>query len=109
MKFRHLLERLNYGPRAPEWPAVRKAHLILEPTCQICGGSKKLEVHHIIPYHVAPHLELKAANLITLCESKAWGVCCHLWYGHWGNYMRRYNNEVRLDAVSVQRRLQGWA
>lgn len=78
--------------RSREWAKVRKAHLELYPACACCGGTKKVEVHHIIPFHVAPELELNVTNLISLCEKKQ----CHLAMGHLYNY-KSYNKEVLQD------------
>jgi len=84
--------------RSDKWPRIRKAHLAKSPTCAVCGGSKKLEVHHIRPFHLHPDLELEDSNLITLCENKADGVNCHLLFGHLGNF-KSFNTNVRRDAA----------
>lgn len=81
--------------RAKEWRFVRSNHLAFNPVCEACGGKEKLEVHHIIPFHVAPELELVPSNLITLCESKKKGVNCHLFVGHGGDY-RSYREDVHV-------------
>jgi 5-methylcytosine-specific restriction endonuclease McrA len=78
--------------RSKEWAKVRKAHLQLYPACACCGGTKKCEVHHIIPFHVCQELELMAHNLLTLCEAKK----CHLAMGHLYSY-KSYNKEVLQD------------
>jgi hypothetical protein len=79
--------------RSKEWRFVRSNHLAFNPRCEACGGKEKLEVHHIIPFHVTPELELVPSNLITLCESKKNGVNCHLFVGHGGDY-RNYREDV---------------
>ena len=83
--------------RSPEWPKVRAAHLKLHPTCAVCGGTVKLEVHHMQPFHLHPERELDPTNLITLCESGHEGVNCHLHYGHLGDF-HSYNVNVVEDA-----------
>jgi hypothetical protein len=85
------------GRRSSKWPALRLQHLKSSGECQVCGGKDKLEVHHIIPVHVDPSLELQPYNLITLCESGLRGVNCHLFFGHLGNY-KKWNIEVRSMA-----------
>lgn len=85
--------------RSGGWPTVRKRHLAKHPACEVCGGKKKLEVHHIRPFHVHPELELDPKNLITLCETGKHGVSCHLWFGHLGNFTTRYNLDVYQDAA----------
>lgn len=84
--------------RSDHWPAVRKQHLIAHPTCEACGGAENLEVHHILPFHLHPDLELDPNNLITLCESKKSGVNCHLWFGHLGNF-KSFNVDVLKNAA----------
>lgn len=83
--------------RSPQWQTIRKKHLKNQPTCAACGGDKTLEVHHIKPFNEHPELELDLNNLITLCESKNNGVCCHLLFGHLGNY-KSINPNVIEDA-----------
>ena len=85
------------GSRSPRWSTVRKKHLEANPVCAACGSTEKLEVHHIMPFHLDPELELEPTNLITLCESKKNGVTCHLLFGHLGNY-KSFNKNAKEDA-----------
>lgn len=90
--------------RSGHWPTVRKEHLERSPTCEVCGGNKNLEVHHIRPFHLHPDLELDPDNLITLCESNNNGVNCHLLFGHLGNF-KSFNVNVRKDSMSWLRKI----
>jgi hypothetical protein len=88
---RRILDRIKGkapagAKRSSAWPAVRKAHLLKHDRCLACGGTSKLEVHHLIPFHIDPSRELDPTNLITLCESGKGGIICHLAIGHLGNY-----------------------
>jgi hypothetical protein len=83
--------------RSTHWPKVREDHLKIQPCCQLCGGTKNLNVHHIHPFHIKPELELDPTNLITLCESSEHGVNCHLWFGHLGNF-KNVNEDVVNDT-----------
>jgi hypothetical protein len=83
--------------RSSKWATVRRAHLVLNPTCAVCGGKDAIEVHHIRPFHLHPDLELDPANLVTLCEAKKDGVNCHLFAGHLGNF-KSFNVDVLTDA-----------
>lgn len=85
--------------RSPLWAKCRKKHLKTNKTCAVCGGQDILRVHHIIPFHIAPDLELEPSNLITLCERKKYGVSCHLWFGHLGNW-KNYNENVVNDSFN---------
>lgn len=110
-KARHRRERglrrkkLDYGAhvarkhgreRSPEWGRVAREHLLREPECVACGyRGRKLQVHHIKPFHLHPQLELDPDNLITLCEAR--GREHHLLLGHldaWDSY----NEHIRADA-----------
>ena len=84
--------------RSPKWIKVRSRHLQKHPQCEVCGGTKKLNVHHIKPYNHYPQLELEPENLVTLCEAKLKGVNCHLWFGHLGNY-KKINCNVLDDCT----------
>jgi len=90
--------------RSANWRALRNLHIIMNPACAVCGSTKNLEAHHIIPYNVSPELELELDNLITLCESKRYGVNCHLFFGHLGNY-RNYNQTVKEDTAVWGKRI----
>jgi 5-methylcytosine-specific restriction endonuclease McrA len=86
--------------RSTQWAKVRAAYLRAYPRCAACDRSELVEVHHIVPFHIAPELELQQSNLIALCENKKNGINCHLYLGHLGNY-KSYNTTVRLDAEAT--------
>lgn len=92
--------------RSSGWRRLRRQHLKLHPTCAVCGSKRKVEVHHKVPFHVAPDFELDPGNLISLCERKKYGLNCHLLIGHLGNY-RRANPSVDADVVWWSVRLFG--
>lgn len=109
MSLLHIKERLqgkipSGSKRSSKWPKVRAQHLKEFPKCAVCGGNKKLEVHHVEPFHINADLELDPTNLMTLCESKKGGLTCHLAIGHLGNY-RRVNKKVREDVLYWSDRL----
>jgi 5-methylcytosine-specific restriction enzyme A len=87
--------------RSTHWRSVRAAHLKLQPTCQVCGTSDKLNVHHVLPFHLHPDLELEQDNLITLCEGADGG--CHLRFGHLWSW-HSFNKSVRSDAIAWSRK-----
>jgi hypothetical protein len=84
--------------RSSRWPAVRRAHLATSGTCAGCGRADEVEVHHKVPVHVDPALELEPTNLITLCEGPT--MNCHLWIGHLGHW-RSWNKTVARDALRI--------
>lgn len=93
--------------RSGSWPRVRREHLRREPVCAACGRSKDLEVHHVVPYHERPELELDDGtngldgNLVTLCADP-----CHFVFGHLLDW-RRSNPSVRADAERYLARMRG--
>jgi 5-methylcytosine-specific restriction enzyme A len=85
--------------RSSKWPALRKAFLSANPTCAACGHTSDLEVHHILPYHENPELELDPNNLITLCDRPG-PDNHHLTVGHLGDFKSK-NPNVREDAAKL--------
>lgn len=105
---RRLLQALGWartplGKRSSQWPKVRLAHLKKEPVCQACGSKLKLEVHHILPFHLFPAKELDPANLITLCEGDV--VNCHILFGHL-RLWESHNPAVREDTAVWLKKIQ---
>ena len=84
------------GLRSPQWSTVRKHHLEKEYKCQWCGAKKLLSVHHIVPFHVQPDLELEDDNLITLCEGLFRN--CHFRRGHVSNW-KKSDPEIRVECM----------
>lgn len=84
--------------RSSQWPAARRAWLKKHPRCYVCEGTKKVEVHHIHPFHLKPELELSPENFITLCEKNGASGSCHLLFGHLGNF-KSVNEQVKADAA----------
>ena len=80
--------------RNPKWPSVRDRYIKLHPTCAACGTKIDLECHHIVPFHIAPELELSTKNLITLCRTH------HFKLGHLSNWLKD-NPNVRVDAEKM--------
>ena len=110
-KARPMRKPLDYGAhiarshgreRSPEWHRVAKEHRLREPACMACGyKGKKLQVHHIKPFHLHPHLELDPNNLITLCEVR--GQDHHLLLGHLGAW-ESYNEHIHDDVKRFYRK-----
>lgn len=88
--------------RSPKWDGVRRKHLLAQPSCQACGNTKNLSVHHIEPFHLRPDRELDFSNLLTLCED---GPNCHLTFGHLRDW-KQYNPQVVSDAALYLSRLR---
>lgn len=94
----------SYGvPRSIYWVKTRAEHLKKHPTCAACGRDKDLEVHHLQPYWLAPHLECESENLLTLCSSP--GRNDHFVIGHALDW-RAYNPHAVKDAALLLSRIQ---
>lgn len=85
-------QKIRYAYRSPKWKKVREEHLKKQPHCMACGSYKKPEVHHIVPVHIEPSLELDPNNLITLCDKY-----CHFIFGHLMNW-KSFNEEIIKDS-----------
>ena len=102
----HILDKIlgkTPGPkRSPLWRECRNRYIRRFPFFASCGGTKKLEVHHIEPFHtdLGKNLELNHGNLITLCRRKKYGISCHQLLGHRGDY-RDINPGVRGMAKNM--------
>lgn len=83
-------------PRSPGWRILRKKHLDSHPNCIVCGSSKNVVPHHVVPFHLDPSRELDPSNLVTLCESPSFN--CHLFFGHLKRW-DRHNPTVVEDAA----------
>ena len=95
-----ILGKTDGRKRSPKWREVRGEFLKENPSCAACGGTKKLEVHHVVPFHIDPSRELDTTNLMTLCRRKKYGIHCHLNLGHKGNY-RDFNDDVVEMAAAM--------
>lgn len=92
--------------RSSAWPALRERHLLSHASCAACGGTDALSVHHLLPFHLFPELELDESNLLTLCESGPAGMNCHLLCGHGGRW-KDYVAKAARDARRVQAMILG--
>ena len=86
--------------RSSGWSKVRKEHLKLHHCCAACGKKDKLEVHHKLPVHKYPELELNPANLVTLCADP-----CHIMFGHL-KYWKSWNVDVQKDCDAYYKKLK---
>src|ERR1035437_3913742 len=86
----HLRDVGISAKRSGKWPTVEKHFKESNSTCAACGSKNRLNIHHILPFHVHPELELDPNNLITLCmDTKE----CHLKIGHCGSF-KTYNPNI---------------
>lgn len=86
--------------RSSKWPAFRQQILDTFKKCAVCGRNKELEVHHIIPFHQRPDLELDSNNCIVLCADP-----CHFVFGHLYNWTR-CNKDVVKDSIEWKKKIE---
>ena len=90
-------ENSKRNTRSAGWRAVEKAYIAKHSTCEACGSTTRLQVHHVHPFHLHPELELNPNNLICLCMDSS---DCHLKIGH-GDDWKAFNPNVRQDSAVV--------
>jgi 5-methylcytosine-specific restriction endonuclease McrA len=92
-----LFRRPDYGaiaagvPRSSKWPAARDKWLREHPACVVCGRPAEA-VHHSIPFHVRPDLELDESNFESVCDAD------HFRVGHLGDW-QWWNAKFREAAM----------
>ena len=89
--------------RSSQWNKVRNDFLKKNPQCAVCGKKTNLVIHHKLPFHLYPNLELAENNLVTLCESA--GLHCHITFGHLGSF-QSYNKSVEIDTETWKIKLK---
>ena len=98
--------KVMYGAeRSSQWPKIRAAYLKGNPVCEACGCATDINVHHVIPFHESPELELDPCNLITLCR-KHHGDLGHVCEDGRMNW-KCSNPNIRNDAVRFLFKSQG--
>ncbi len=89
------------APRSSKWKTVRDAFVEKHPACEACGATEGINVHHVLPFHDRPDLELDSGNLISLCREHHW-IIGHDPDGPWGPQRPNWslsNPNVREDAA----------
>ena len=66
-QFKSLDRGHNHKIYGRNWRRIRKEVLKRDGKCMHCGTTKKLEVHHIIPFRISKSNSMN--NLIVLCKS----------------------------------------
>lgn len=97
--FNFFNKEIRYAVRTSGWSKLRKEHIKKQPSCMACGTKKELEVHHIVPVHLAPEFELNPNNLITLCYK------CHFLIGHLKDY-KSWNENVVQDSEILLKKIK---
>ena len=91
-------DRLGGAERSPQWPRVRREWLEKHPNCAVCE-KKPCEVHHQLPFHLDPSLELAESNFISLCRDH------HFLFGHLLNWSS-FDAEVEVNSRVMHDRIK---
>lgn len=98
VEFGDVMGEQAYGAsRDPAWDALSNEVIADHPWCAACGGTKFLQVHHIIPFHKDPSRELDRKNLIVLCMAPT--LKCHWIQGHCGRSWSCWNEDVEQTSA----------
>jgi len=77
--------------RSRTWRKTKREFAKIHPKICPFGCTKKIELHHKVPFHVAPHLEEVFSNLMWLCRKH------HFEWGHLNNF-HSHNMDVVADT-----------
>ena len=88
--------------RSSKWEHLEREIVAERKTCAACGGSLRLQVHHVAPFHLRRDLELVPSNLIVLCMG---APECHLRLGHPDGWKSWNPRVVEHAAESLARPL----
>jgi len=87
--------------RNPSWEHDSRLWLKDHNECAATGWTYKLQIHHVLPFHLFPQLEMDESNWIVLTENPLFEA--HFEIGHNKNW-REYNIHVRIDAMMELKR-----
>jgi len=89
-------DKLFGAQRNPKWRNLRNQFIKVHPKCEVCGKKGKI-VHHILPVHKFPALELEEENLISVCRE------CHFSFCHFFSWWS-YNKDIKNDIERIKQR-----
>lgn len=87
-------------PRSPQWPKKEKEYKAAHPQCTCCGSKANLQVHHKVPYHVKPELELEDSNLMAACRYCHFVVCHE---NNWSNVVTDVDKQAKFHRDRVEK------
>ena len=61
------------------------AKWLVGKSCAVCGGTKKVQAHHLFPRHIWPQLMYDERYWYPLCRANP-TMDCHCIVGHGGNF-----------------------
>lgn len=94
-------------PRHKDWYKKSRIFITKQPWCSACGVKelKNLVVHHKIPVHIAPELEMVETNWKVICETPS--MNCHLYIAHlkiWTSYNKDIDEDCERMLLKIRNR-----
>lgn len=88
------------------WGPASHLYVLRYPSCYVCGrlvwkGLKAVcpySIHHALPFHLYPELEMDEANWVTVCEYRSFN--CHFVAGHLLDW-RSWNADIRKQGPVI--------
>ena len=85
---------------------AKRAYKKTHPFCAVCGTTKDIEIHHIVPVHVDSSKACDPENFISLCDWRNHG--CHYIWGHFRNFRSKWNPDIVEFAEGVETLRKLW-
>ena len=93
MKWLSFFQDRTFGAkRSSDWSRFRNENI--KDRCEICGSKFFLELHHVLPFHIRPDLELDKNNVITACRRH------HLEFCHFFNF-KKFNIDIKNHIEKI--------
>ena len=91
--------------RSSKWGRTKRDYEIIHPKlCSVCGTKKKVELHHLLPFHLYPKLENDFNNLIWGCRDHHYFVY-HLM--DWSAYSSTAKEDAKIWNNKITNRIYG--
>lgn len=85
-------DRTFGAPRSSTWPKFKREYEKTHPKiCAFCKTTKRIELHHQVPFHIDPSLEEEPSNMIWVCRDH------HFYFAHLMDWSS-YNKTVLADS-----------
>lgn len=79
-----LLPQWTTTDKRPSAMARQMSLWLKDKVCLVCGGKKKLQAHHTLPWHIWPQWGMEPRLWAPLCRGNN-EIDCHAICGHAGN------------------------
>ena len=88
--------------RGPLWSKTKREYAKIHPkVCPFCKTTKKIELHHIFPYHLFPQYENSFWNLVWACRDCHFKFCHHL---DWSAFNPNVLEDIKWYKEKIENR-----